>query len=91
MKKYASNEPMGGFSLSGYVEAQVMTEALRRTGKDLTRERFMQTLDQMKDYTGSVLPNVSYSPTDHAGVKTAFLQKAQGGRWVSFTDWNSDK
>ncbi len=87
MKKYAPNEQIGGFSLSGYVEAQVMTEGLRRTGKELTRERFMQTMDQMKDYTGSVLPNVSYSPTDHAGVKTAFLQKAQGNRWVSFTDW----
>ena len=87
MKKYAPNEQIGGFSLSGYVEAQVMTEALNRTGKELTRERFIQTLDQMKDYKGSVLPNVTYSPTDHAGVKTAFLQQAKGNRWVSFTDW----
>jgi len=91
MKKYAPNEQIGGFSLSGYCEAMVMAEGLRRAGKNLTRETFLQAMDQMQNYAGSPLPNVSYSPTDHAGVKTAFLQKAQGGKWVSFTDWISVK
>ncbi len=93
MKKYGPNEEIGGFALSGWVEAQVLTEGLRRTGKDLTREKFEQTMDQLKDYTGSILPMVSYSPTDHAGVKTAFLQKADANtkKWVSFTDWMSVK
>ncbi len=91
MKEFAPKEQMGGFSLSGYVEAQVTVEGLKRTGKELTRERFIQTMEQMKDYKDSALPSVSYSPTDHAGVKTAFLQKAQGGKWVSFTDWISYK
>lgn len=87
MKKYAPEEQIGGFSLSGYCEAMVMAEGLRRTGKNLTRDTFEQTMDQMQNYDGSPLPNVSYSPTDHAGVKTAYLQKAEGGKWVSFTEW----
>ena len=91
MKKYAPNEQIGGFSLSGYCEAMVLAEGLRRAGKNLTRETFLQAMDQMQNYAGSPLPNVSYSPTDHAGVKTAYLQKAQGGKWVSFTDWFSVK
>lgn len=87
MKKYAPEEQIGGFSLSGYCEAMVITEGLRRAGRNLTRETFLQTMDQMQNYTDSPLPNVSYSPTDHAGVKTAYLQRAEGGNWVTFTDW----
>ena len=87
MKKYAPNEQIGGFSEAGYAYAQVMVEALTRTGKDLTRERLIQTLDQMKDYTGSVVPSLSYSPTDHAGVKAAYFQQAKGGKFVTITDY----
>jgi branched-chain amino acid transport system substrate-binding protein len=93
MKKYAAKEAMGGFSLSGYVEAMVLAEGLKRTGKDLTRDNFIKTMEAMKEYSGSPLPAVSYSPTDHAGSKSAYLQKAdaKGGKWVSFTDWFSIK
>lgn len=62
--------------------AMVMAEGLRRAGKNLTRETFLQAMDQMRDYAGSPLPNVSYSPTDHAGVKTAYLQMAKDGKRV---------
>jgi branched-chain amino acid transport system substrate-binding protein len=91
MKKYAPNEQIGGFALSGWVEAQILTEGLKRTGKDLTRDKFEQTMDQMSNYTGSLLPTISYSPTDHAGTKTGFFQKATNGKWVTFTDWMSVK
>ncbi len=87
MKKYAPNEQIGGFSESGYAYGQVATEALKRTGKNLTRENLLQTLDQMKDYTGSVVPSLSYSPTDHAGVKAAYFQQAKGGKFVTITDY----
>jgi branched-chain amino acid transport system substrate-binding protein len=91
MKKYNPNEQIGGFALSGWVEAQILAEGLKRTGKDLTREKFMQTMDQMTDYKDSLLPTISYSATDHAGTKTGFFQKATGGKWVTFTDWLSVK
>lgn len=89
MKKYNPNEQIGGFALSGWVEAQIITEGLRRAGKDLTRESFLNAMDSMKDYTGSLLPTISYSADNHAGTKTAYFQKAdaQAGKWVTFTDW----
>jgi branched-chain amino acid transport system substrate-binding protein len=87
MAKYAPKEQIGGFSLTGYTYAQVMVEALKRAGRDLTREGFLQTLDQMKDFKGSPLPNLSYSPTDHAGVKAAYFQAAKSGKFVTVTDY----
>ncbi len=91
MKKYNPNEQIGGFALSGWVEAQILAEGLKRTGKDLTREKFLQTMDLMTDYKDSLLPTISYSATDHAGTKTGFFQKATSGKWVTFTDWLSVK
>ena len=87
MTKYAPKEQIGGFSEAGYTYAQVFIEALKRGGKELTRESFMTNLDQMKDFKGSLLPSLSYSPTDHAGVKAAYFQVAKGGKFVTLTDY----
>ena len=87
MTKYAPKEQIGGFSLTGYTYAQIMVEALKRAGRDLTRESFLSNLDQMKDFKGSAVPSLSYSPTDHAGVKAAYFQAAKGGKFVTITDY----
>jgi branched-chain amino acid transport system substrate-binding protein len=87
MAKYAPKEQIGGFSLTGYTYAQVMVEALKRAGKELTREGFVRSLDQMQDFTGSPLPSLSYSPTDHAGVKAAYFQAAKDGKFVAVTGY----
>ena len=89
LKKYAPNEASGGFALTGYLYGHLMTEALKRTGKDLTRDKFIQTLDQLTDYRGSMVPSLTYTPTDHAGTKSAFFMKGdvKAGQFVKFTDW----
>jgi branched-chain amino acid transport system substrate-binding protein len=87
MKKFAPNEQIGGFALSGWVDAQIMAEGLKRAGKNLTRDSFMQALDGMKDYKDSILPSIGYSATDHAGTKSAYFQQAKGTSFVTFTDY----
>lgn len=37
---------------------------------------FMTNLDQMNNFMGSLAPSLSYSHTDHAGVKAAYFQAA---------------
>src|SRR5438067_101375 len=87
MAKYAPKEQIGGFTESGYAYGQVFIEALKRAGKELTREGFMANLDQMKDFTGSLVPSLSYSSTDHAGVKAAYFQAAKDGKFVTVTGY----
>jgi len=87
MAKYAPKEQIGGFTESGYTYGQVFIEALKRAGKELTREGFIANLDQMKDFTGSLVPSLSYSPTDHAGVKAAYFQAAKDGKFVTVTGY----
>jgi ABC-type branched-subunit amino acid transport system substrate-binding protein len=52
-------------SLEGYIAAKVLAEGLRRTGPNLTRERFLQTMDSFSYDTGGF--TVNYTPTDHSG------------------------
>jgi len=55
-------------SLEGFIAAKVLVEGLRRTGPDLTRERFITAMEQIRDFdVGGFV--VSFSPTDHGGSK----------------------
>jgi branched-chain amino acid transport system substrate-binding protein len=55
-------------SLEGFIAAKVLVEGLRRTGSDLTRERFIAAMEQIRDFdVGGFV--VSFTPTDHSGSK----------------------
>jgi ABC-type branched-subunit amino acid transport system substrate-binding protein len=59
--------PDGGYTgLEGYVYARVLVEAIRRTGKTLTRETLITTLENMRGYDLGG-DTVTFSPTDHVG------------------------
>ena len=53
-------------SLEGFLVAKVTVEGLRRAGRNLTRERFMNALESMHDVDFGGFA-VSYSPTNHNG------------------------
>jgi ABC-type branched-subunit amino acid transport system substrate-binding protein len=55
-------------SLEGFIAAKVLVEGLRRTGNDLTRERFVNAMEQIRDYDVGGF-TVTFSPTDHSGSK----------------------
>ncbi|MBN2043949.1 MAG: ABC transporter substrate-binding protein [Anaerolineales bacterium] len=67
----------------GYAAAQVVVEGLRRAGPNPSRSRFIEALESLERWTGGVLPQISYSKTDHHGLMTLSLQRAANGRWVS--------
>lgn len=55
-------------SVEGYVTAKIFVEGLRRTGKDLNREKFITALESMGDVdVGGYF--VGFSPKNHNGSK----------------------
>jgi branched-chain amino acid transport system substrate-binding protein len=55
-------------SLEGFIAAKVLVEGLRRTGVDLTREKFIAAMEQIRDFdVGGFV--VTFTPTDHSGSK----------------------
>jgi ABC-type branched-subunit amino acid transport system substrate-binding protein len=55
-------------SLEGFIAAKVLVEGLRRTGPDLTRERFINAMEQIRDFDVGGF-TVSFSPSDHSGSR----------------------
>jgi branched-chain amino acid transport system substrate-binding protein len=55
-------------SLEGFISAKVLVEGLRRTGPDLTREKFIAAMEQMRDFDVGGF-TVSFTPTDHSGSR----------------------
>jgi len=74
VKEYQQLSKKAGFTdynfsaLEGFLTAKVMVEGLKRTGKNLTREGFVDTMEKMQDVDlGGFF--VGYSPKNHAGSK----------------------
>src|SRR5687767_11199611 len=74
VKEYQQAAKKAGFTdynfsaLEGYLTAKVMVEGLKRTGKNLTREGFIDSMEKMGDVDlGGFF--VSYTPKSHTGSK----------------------
>ncbi len=64
----AGNKDYNFGAMEGFLVAKVFVEGLRRTGKDVTREKFIDAMEKMQDVDiGGFY--VGYSPTNHAGSK----------------------
>lgn len=60
LKKYYPQEDPDAIHLWGFAGAQVATEAFKRMGRNnITRDRFVETMESIKDWKGSVVPNVT--------------------------------
>jgi ABC-type branched-subunit amino acid transport system substrate-binding protein len=77
----AATDSKAGLSfngLEGYITAKVFAEGLKRTGRNVTRARFIQAIEAMTEYDlGGYI--VGYSPTNH-----------NGSRYVDITVINKD-
>jgi branched-chain amino acid transport system substrate-binding protein len=71
----------------GYTGAQVVVQALKDAGKNLTTDTFIAGLESIKDYHdvfGS--PTISFSKTKHQGSNESFLCVVKGGHWQPVLD-----
>ena len=55
-------------SLEGFISAKVLVEGLRRVGPDLTREKFINAMEQIRDFDVGGF-SVTFTPTDHSGSR----------------------
>lgn len=77
----AGNKELSFVSLEGFIAAKVFVEALRQTGKEVTREKFIATLQRLNDLdVGGFF--VGFAPGNHNGSKFVDLTIiARGGKF----------
>lgn len=79
-----------GAQLSAYVAAQILVEGLRRSGKELSRERFIAMLEKMYRFDTGLTPLISYDPNRRIGALGSYIVVIDSrndsfkytGRWV---------
>jgi ABC-type branched-subunit amino acid transport system substrate-binding protein len=78
---YKINE-YGQTSLEGFIQAKILVEVFRRAGPQLTRKRFVEAAETLKDYDPGVGATVSFGPSDHQGFEKAWASIVKDGNWA---------
>ena len=76
-------------SLEGYLAAKVFVEALKRAGKNLTREGFIDTVESIKDLDIQAGNKISFAKDNHQGSQTVYPTVIRGGKFLPIDDWNT--
>jgi len=88
LKKYYPDERPNSVGLEGYINAKVLVEGLRRAGPHLSRERFINALESIRDFSLGIANTLDFSPTDHQGFDRVYFTRYKDGTFVLITDWH---
>jgi len=77
--------------MAGLAAASVLAEGLRRAGRQLSRERFVQALESLSNYDPQGYgPVVSFGPDRRAGARGGYVLELEPGRGlVPVSNWIS--
>jgi ABC-type branched-subunit amino acid transport system substrate-binding protein len=91
LSEYFPKEKPNFVSLRGYIDAMVIAEGLKKAGKDVTREKFVEALEKInhKDIGLGKGMDLTYTPADHLGFHNVFFCWIKNGQVESFNDWRS--
>jgi len=85
MEQFGQGVPPSNFTLYGQVLAELMVEALKNAGPNLTRESLEDGAEAIRDWCCSVcVVPVNLSPTDHRPFEIEVYDRVESGKWVEF-------
>jgi ABC-type branched-subunit amino acid transport system substrate-binding protein len=74
-------------SLEGYVNARVITEALKRAGANAGRPGFRQALESLRGLDLGIGAPLTFTPERHQGLDSVYFTRVDGDHWVPIVDW----
>lgn len=80
--KYYPGEVLDMITFQGMTGALAVVETLKRLGPNVTRERFLQEIEKLKNFDSGIQPPLSFSPTQHAGAQSGNMLTKKGLRLV---------
>ncbi len=75
--KYYPEERWGTFSASGFIWLEPLVEGLKRAGKNLTRESFLEAVSTIKDFETSSGVIISFSKENHLGTRSLGIMRCK--------------
>jgi branched-chain amino acid transport system substrate-binding protein len=91
LKTYYPEDKPNFVSLEGYINARVLVEGLRRAGRDLNREKFIDAIESIRDFNLGIDNHLSFSPNDHQGLEKVYFTRIRNGKFVLINEWRKEK
>jgi branched-chain amino acid transport system substrate-binding protein len=76
-------------SLEGYVNARVITEALKRAGANAGRPGFRQALESLRGLDLGIGAPLTFTPERHQGLDSVYFTRVDSDHWVPIVDWSA--
>jgi branched-chain amino acid transport system substrate-binding protein len=91
-KNYPSGEKLTDFSFYGPGSAVAVVHVLQGLGKDVTRERFVEAMNNLKDFdTGILAGTLTFSSENHLGAKQMYtVGYDEAGKLAVFASWGKE-
>lgn len=88
LERYFPGETPSFAGFEGFVNAKVLVQALWRTGRDVTREKYVDAIEQMDCYSPGIGSDIYFGKLDHQGLHNVYLTAVRKGRLALVTDWS---
>jgi ABC-type branched-subunit amino acid transport system substrate-binding protein/cytochrome c553 len=77
--------------VAAYSAARILVEGLEQAGRDVNRERLVDTLENLRGFRAGLVPPISYGPERRIGAMGAHIVRADlvAGRFDDATTWIS--
>jgi len=80
LTKYSPQQKPGFVSIEGFMVAKLLVQAMADCGKELTREKLIETLEKKGTFDlGGII--LTFGPSDHQGMDTINLTIIQSGEF----------
>lgn len=76
------NESLRFTTLEGWLNAVVVTEALRRAGPAPSRDAFIHAMESLHGWDPGLGLPLQFSPSSHQGLHRVWLARAEKGYWI---------
>jgi branched-chain amino acid transport system substrate-binding protein len=89
-QKYGSSPKLPTLYIQGFTTTSIVVEGLRRAGKNVTVEKFVDALETLKDFDcGGMLSPMTYTPTLHKPSDYSKIVKAdiEKSIFIPVTKW----
>jgi branched-chain amino acid transport system substrate-binding protein len=81
-RAHLAPENYGFVTLEGWLNAVVVTEALRRAGASASREDFIRGMESLHGWDPGLGVILEFSSTSHQGLHRVWLTRTENGKWV---------
>ncbi len=86
-RKHISDNEQSFISLEGYFAAMILIKGLQETGKELTIEKFIDTIESLKTVDLGIQTTTGFSKADHQASHTVWPTIIKNNKFVPLESW----